>query len=181
MARMDQIVERLRAWGDGARAWAARRGLDWRHGAAAGGVLLAGGVVVGLMSAVSGGRPAAAAGQRLQIEIVQPVEPVFTAGPTMEVGTLVDGFDPGLMSAPEPSETAYDDIGQVEPDARDEGGPSRRLSSAVRRDDGDQTRPSRRPEREAYDRHETERREPRELRQRMDASSRGGRDETPVG
>lgn len=181
MARIDQIVERLRAWGDGARAWAARRGLDWRHGAAAGGVLLAGVVVVGLMSAVSGGRPAAAAGQRLQIEIVQPVEPVFTAGPTMEVGTLVDGFDPGLMAAPEPSEAAYDDADPIAPGAKDEGASLRRLSSAVRREDRDEPRLDRRIEREANARHETERREPRELRQRMDASSRVGREETPVG
>lgn len=181
MARIDQIVERLRAWGDGARAWAARRGLDWRHGAAAGGVLLAGGVVMGLASAVSGGRPAAAAGQRLQIEIVQPVEPVFTAGPTMEVGTLVDGFDPSLMSASEPPETAYDDVDPIEADVKGEGGPLRRLTSAVRREDGGEPRLDRRIEREANARHETERREPRELRQRMDASSRGGREETPVG
>jgi hypothetical protein len=181
MMRMDVIVERLRAWGGGARDWAARRGLDWRHGAAAGGVLLAGGVVVGLAGAVSGGRPAADAGRRLQIEIVQPVEPVFTAGPTMEVGTLVDGFDPSLMAAPEPPEAAYDDVDQIEPGTKDEGGPSRRLSSAVGREDHDDPRLDRRSEREAYDRHEAERREPREPRRRMVASPRGGREETPVG
>ena len=181
MMRMDVIVERLRAWGGGARDWAARRGLDWRHGAAAGGVLLAGGVVVGLAGAVSGGRPTADAGRRLQIEIVQPVEPVFTAGPTMEVGTLVDGFDPSLMAAPEPPEAAYDDVDQIEPGTKGEGGPLRRLSSAISRENRDEPRLDRRIEREAYDRHETERREPRELRRRMDASSRGGREEAPAG
>lgn len=162
MTRMDEIVGRLRTWGGQARAWAARRGLDWRHGAAASGVVLAGAAVVGLAGAASGARPAAKAGQRLQIEIVQPVEPVFAAGPTMEVGTLVDGFDPGLMSTSEPVEAAYDGPDQIGPDAQAESGALRRFSSSVRREEGDETRLDRQAEHAAHGRHETERRKQRE-------------------
>jgi len=171
MTRMDEIVGRLRTCGARARAWGQQRGLGWRHGAAAGGVLLAGAAVVGLASAASGARPAAKAGERLQIEIVQPVEPVFAAGPTMEVGTLVDGFDPDLMPASEPSEAAYDEPDRVGLDVPSEGGALRRFSSSGGHEGGGETRPDRRADREAYDRSESERRKRREPTPRPDADA----------
>lgn len=192
---VDEIVGKLRDLVEQARAFARSRGLDWRHGAAAAGVVVVGLAVAGLAGAGSGGRAIAEEGQRLTIEVVQPVEPVFTAGPVMEVGTLVDTFDPASMPAPEPPPDAYPqdvDYPLEEPKARE--GFLRRFSSAlqqalpreerappsrIRREDRsygfDEPRPDWAAEREARrawrDRIEAERRAEREARQRMNEPS----------
>ncbi len=189
---VDEIVGKLRDLGEQARAFARSRGLDWRHGAAAGGVVVVGLAVAGLAGAASGGRVIAEEGERLTIEVVQPVEPVFTSGPVMEVGTLVDSFDPAAIPPPEASPDALHedaDYPQDEPKARD--GFLRRFSSAIqqalpreerapppriRREDRsygfDEPRPDWKAEREARraqrDRIEAERRVEREARQSMD-------------
>ena len=86
---------------DAVRDRASRLRLDWRHGAAAGAVLLIGLGVLGLMRATGAdAAPDIPDDQRIRIEVVQPVEPELIAGPVMEVGTLVDAFQPGDLPPP---------------------------------------------------------------------------------
>ena len=205
MTRMDEIVGRVRAWGGEARGWAERRGLDWRHGVVAGGVLAAGVVVAGLASAASGGRSVVDAGERMKIEIVQPVEPVFTAGPVMEVGTLVDGFDPSLTPLTAPPDPMLEEDGTGEDETKPASDLVRRFSSSlqkvspreersppprIRREERafgfDEPGPDRQAEREARrawrDRIEAERRAEREGRDADRAEPPHGDVETkPVG
>lgn len=94
---------------DAVRDRVSRLRLDWRHGAAAGAVVLLGlGVlglgVLGLMRATGGDAVAdIPTDQRIRIEVVQPVEPELIAGPVMEVGTLVDAFQPGDLPPATPA------------------------------------------------------------------------------
>lgn len=159
------------------------------------------GLVLGV-AAVAGGRGAGAAddGSRIRIEIVQPEEPVLIAGPVIEVGRLVDAFDPTDLPPPVPAavEESAEDWGEASPVEADRapGGMLRRLSSAmrqalprseappaaarIRRDDRsygfDQPGPDWRAEREARraqrDRIEAE----RDMRRQIEADRRSSRD-----
>lgn len=191
MAAMDDLLERLRSLGDQARAFAGRHGLDWRHGAATVGVLVAGTAIMGLSRGPSGETHSVIdPDQRLKIEVVQPVEPVFTSGPVMEVGTLVDAFDPTMLreaAVTGPDSLALDPYADQRPMERE--GFFRRFSSAIqqalphreerpppriRREDRsygfDGPRPDWQAEREARrawrERIEAERRDEREMRDR---------------
>lgn len=202
MAAMDEIIRGLRGLKDRAQAFAVRHGVGWRHGAVTGGVLLVGVAVMGLGRAVSGeGHAPIDPTERLKIEVVQPVEPVLTAGPVMEVGTLVDGFDPGMIRLESPpGPDPYVAEPYVEEDRRGPSGFFRRFSDAIeqalphrverppppriRREDRsygfNEPRPDWEAEREARrawrERIEAERRAEREMRDRYEDERRDRRD-----
>lgn len=202
MARLNDIIVRLRGLRNGAQAFAVRHRLGWRHGAATGAILLAGVAVTGLARAVSGqGHATIDPTERLKIEVVQPVEPVLTAGPIMEVGTLVDGFDPGMIRFDSPTgPDPYVAEPYVEEDRSGPSGFFRRFSSAIeqamprreerppppriRREDRsygfNEPRPDWEAEREARrawrDRVEAERRAEREMRDRYEDERQARRD-----
>lgn len=189
MATTDDILARLRGLKDQAKAFAVRHRLGWRHGAATGVVVLAGVALMGAANAALGEGPEPIdPSQRLKIEVVQPVEPVFTSGPVMEVGTLVDGFEPGMLR--ETAVVGPDPLNldpHFDEEAKGPGGFFRRFTSAIqqalpreerspppriRRDDRaygfDEPRPDWQAEREARrawrERIEAERRAEREMR-----------------
>ena len=193
MATNHDMLARLRGLTDQARAFAVRRRLGWRHGAATGVVVLAGVVLMGAANAALGDGPDPIdPSERLKIEVVQPVEPVFTSGPVMDVGTLVDGFEPGMLrqaSVSGPDPLLIDPNFDEEP--KGGGGFFRRFTSAIqqalpreerspppriRRDDRaygfDEPRPDWQAEREARrawrERIEAERRAERAMRDRYE-------------
>ncbi|MBX3476049.1 MAG: hypothetical protein KF910_00405 [Brevundimonas sp.] len=167
------------------------------------GLLAAGGLTVaGLaLAGIAGGGSSAPGddGQRIRIEIVQPEEPMLISGPVMEVGVLVDAFDPAaLPPARASADMPVEDFGDAKGTEADRPPDSvlRRLSSAmrqalphsdtppaaprIRRDDRsygfDQPGPDWRAEREARraqrDRIEAE----RDMRRQMEAERRASRD-----
>lgn len=73
------------------------------------GVLLAAGV--GLVALHRLPLPSAApiGGDAVQISVIPPVEPEVSPGERMEVGDLVEGYDPALVPVAEPDADAADD------------------------------------------------------------------------
>lgn len=186
---------------DVARDRLSRLRLDWRHGAAAGAVGLMGLGVLGLMRAA--GADAAADipdDQRIRIEVVQPVEPELIAGPVMEVGTLVDAFQPEDLPQPvaevpgedvEPADAPKEPTPLLRPFTRIFGASAPREDKPpppdIRREERaygfDAPRPAWEAERDARrawrERIEAERRD-REMRQRMtDDREQAGSDPAP--
>lgn len=78
-----------------------------RHLAVVAGVAAVGLAMVAVTAMARPGPRAPDAGERLQIEVVPPVEPVVAPGPVMEVGYLVDG-PISIPSARPVVESAYD-------------------------------------------------------------------------
>lgn len=102
------------------------------HLAVAAGVAVIGVAALAVGAMARPGSRAAIDGERLQIQVVAPVEPVVTPGPVMDVGHLIDGpvSIPSPQLAVEPLQDAYYEDEPVEL-RKPRSGPKRYVEEAV--------------------------------------------------